>query len=95
MHTGNIKTILSVGRLVPVYPCVYREHSGLPLINPISTGLSLCIQGTRELPACTRPECRFIPVYTGNTLAAISVREDKAVYPCVYREHSYSIKESR
>ena len=50
-------------------------------------GLSLCIQGTpRPAHFFQTPE-RFIPVYTGNTFAAVCVMLNLAVYPCVYREH--------
>ena len=35
-----------------------------------------------------RPECRFIPVHTGNIGGRKECKKDVAVYPCVYREHS-------
>ena len=34
-------------------------------------------------------------MYTGNTHEIDRKKESTSVYPCVYREHSYSIKESR
>ena len=44
----------------PVYPCVYREHSGFIIIQIYSIGLSLCIQGTRGLQ---NNLTRALPVY--------------------------------
>ena len=50
-----------------VYPCVYREHSFNRLTSRMACGLSLCIQGTQKNDNNRQTECRFIPVYTGNT----------------------------
>ena len=86
MYTGN-STISGVNTaIISVYPCVYRE-----LINFIKTqfyriGLSLCIQGTLGITLTNLLKWRFIPVYTGNSIASLSVFFSNAVYPCVYRE---------
>ena len=70
-----------------VYPCVYREHKAAEEIKIISSGLSLCIQGTPH-PMFPNPVTkRFIPVYTGNTFYHPDSIHQISVYPCVYREH--------
>ena len=69
--TGNIE-IKEKGLIMrTVYPCVYREHrfAYVPL-NEYS-GLSLCIQGTRSALLFPQLFCRFIPVYTGNTVLVL------------------------
>ena len=70
-----------------VYPCVYREHSSIVFNCSKSFGLSLCIQGTRDIFDMDGKNSRFIPVYTGNTLTNSWWQYSPSVYPCVYREH--------
>ena len=55
-------------------------------------GLSLCIQGTHPPSRNCQSVIRFIPVYTGNTLARPRVIPALSVYPCVYREHPPQIR---
>ena len=84
--TGNTAGFLDELINFPVYPCAYRELSASRTLSRIICGLSLCIQGT---PHYTDPElvrCRFIPVHTGNTIAANLIFGINSVYPCVYRE---------
>ena len=54
--------------MLPVYPCVYREHNSFVLDFMLLSGLSLCIQGTQVRVPDVEICDRFIPVYTGNTL---------------------------
>ena len=82
--------------LIPVYPCVYREHDGVGVSAIPAAGLSLCIQGTLIFFITTLEANRFIPVYTGNTNSPVILRIASPVYPCVYREHnSVNIKAER
>ena len=46
VYTGNICNPDHVPASLPVYPCVYREHTPLSEKIRVRTGLSLCIQGT-------------------------------------------------
>ena len=73
----------------PVYPCVYREHAAALSRSTDSTGLSLCVQGTYHRYFLKRIGFRFIPVCTGNMPILCLLQRSTAVYPCVYREHSY------
>ena len=87
VYTGNTTHKWSVWMLNAVYPCVYREHKAAEEIKIISSGLSLCIQGTHKLLHDWAFRNRFIPVYTGNTRDVQHNGGRFAVYPCVYREH--------
>ena len=90
VYTGNIAVNSSVATAASVYPCVYREHVADLRFCKNHHGLSLCIQGTWGVtPPSTSPS-RFIPVYTGNMLSHLSVKNILTVYPCVYREHNRS-----
>ena len=91
MYTGN--TAFSQSILVPltVYPCVYREHIINIWKNNFPFGLSLCIQGTQFNGFNCQFVSRFIPVYTGNTGSSNVNPCFISVYPCVYREHNFSI----
>ena len=71
-----------------VYPCVYREHLLIRFTPANSGGLSLCVQGTHKHSFFILFLIRFIPVCTGNTGHKTLIKIIKAVYPCVYREHS-------
>ena len=74
--------------VLPVYPCVYREHVIRKSPRVAMPGLSLCIQGTHFV-LCIDMICRiFIPVYTGNTLGVTTDEIGYRLYPCVYREHT-------
>ena len=53
-------------------------------------GLSLCIQGTLYIKWCNIAHPRFIPVYTGNSASQKTALGLFSVYPCVYRELSFS-----
>ena len=88
VHTGNIFVIGTVRFRRPVYPCAYREHQSWLLSNPLTIGLSLCIQGTLLLTFQIIYKCRFIPVHTGNIRPNASIMAQIAVYPCAYREHT-------
>ena len=91
MYTGNTGSGNNLEITLPVYPCVYREHFTW-LKNKIRQfGLSLCIQGTRFCRHFGRQSQRFIPVYTGNTNGCLQLFHWITVYPCVYREHWYSV----
>ncbi len=62
-----------------------------PDTSTILAGLSLCIQGTPMRTGSWFISARFIPVYTGNTLEKFNKDLLKAVYPCVYREHTVAV----
>ena len=89
VYTGNTRIMFLIAQGVPVYPCVYREHRELQLNHGFFCGLSLCIQGTRSAGVRNDSSIRFIPVYTGNTMLAGSLKTKSSVYPCVYREHGF------
>ena len=57
----------------------------------IEFGLSLCIQGTLSCGDKNLGWARFIPVHTGNTCANQLVPVAVSVYPCVYREHRFTM----
>ena len=46
VYTGNTRVLKRMGTEYPVYPCVYREHVWMVILNKATFGLSLCIQGT-------------------------------------------------
>ena len=75
--------------MLPVYPCVYREHAKSKPCTLNHCGLSLCIQGTQKNHTDGAINPRFIPVYTGNTGRDAGVSRAAPVYPCVYREHCW------
>ena len=87
VYTGNTATASLYHGYVPVYPCVYREHSINPNTRNTDAGLSLCIQGIRASFSFLMAIIRFIPVYTGNTRHIKRSPSIAQVYPCVYREH--------
>ena len=66
VYTGNIDMDTFVRLVLPVYPCVYREHMISLCPKNIKNGLSLCIQGTYGKMKHQTHWVRFIPVYTGN-----------------------------
>ena len=88
MYTGNTELIKQLRNSIPVYPCVYREHTPRDVGLIYFNGLSLCIQGTRYHKYNCLSSPRFIPVYTGNTNIGHDPGQHIAVYPCVYREHA-------
>ena len=53
----------------------------------MSSGLSLCIQGTYFYDNNQKEIERFIPVHTGNMIGFINLHSGHSVYPCAYREH--------
>ena len=66
--TGNtINNHIEIS-IISVYPCVYREHFPDEAPEKIDGGLSLCVQGTRQVIIFYLCCHRFIPVCTGNTL---------------------------
>ena len=69
VYTGNTRSTLKYWFNLSVYPCVYREHLRGALLTLKGHGLSLCIQGTPRDVGLMYFNLRFIPVYTGNTLA--------------------------
>ena len=87
VYTGNTGVHHDNCNIIPVYPCVYREHTIVAPTDSNSSGLSLCIQGTRLLAWSNQHVWRFIPVYTGNTFFNHDKSFISSVYPCVYREH--------
>ena len=87
VYTGNTCPVNRHSWDSPVYPCVYREHNSVTNKIIVIAGLSLCIQGTPPNDWFFGGHARFIPVYTGNTLAADTPSSGRPVYPCVYREH--------
>ena len=91
VYTGNTHIFLIIDYNSTVYPCVYREHSSLSNSLNSGNGLSLCIQGTPNYLLTQLVRFRFIPVYTGNTTNKSSNSLERAVYPCVYREHCIEI----
>ena len=72
-----------------VYPYVYREHMFDKRMCDDDTGLSLCVQGTLMLIMLIPVKPRFIPMCIGNTKTPKPKITDNAVYPYVYRQHSY------
>ena len=72
MYTGNTDTSSNFDGSLSVYPCVYREHLNLIKQSARDAGLSLCIQGTPILLLVSVIFSRFIPVYTGNTIAELA-----------------------
>ena len=88
VYTGNTCNVFRRFCCHSVYPCVYREHFTFCNFLFYFFGLSLCIQGTLQYLIILRVNKRFIPVYTGNTLRCFYCNNARAVYPCVYREHS-------
>ena len=87
MYTGNTHPFTLATDWVTVYPCVYREHIWTITTIISNSGLSLCIQGTQCGCGFSDINQRFIPVYTGNTIAPSADTDPATVYPCVYREH--------
>ena len=74
----------------PVYPCTYRELFSWAVSLEFQFGISLYLQGTqcaRYLQPCT---IRYIPVPTGNSKKEWDDNQLNAVYPCTYRELSFS-----
>ena len=69
MYTGNTIGYVMFSTVCPVYPCVYREHYFVDHRVFRILGLSLCIQGTLPNAEAANIPTRFIPVYTGNTIA--------------------------
>ena len=88
VHTGNTCFVKFWFATCAVYPCAYREHFKRLYSTDIFSGLSLCIQGTREFEKQNHIQQRFIPVHTGNTSSPAAILATKSVYPCAYREHS-------
>ena len=88
VYTGNTILIEFLSKSNSVYPCVYREHLYGSMTIVSKLGLSLCIQGTRQLFNKYMEKTRFIPVYTGNTFINPIECPIHPVYPCVYREHA-------
>ena len=86
VYTGNSSGVWSWWWWLAVYPCVYRELCCVKRLNIPILGLSLCIQGTLADMSQNKDSSRFIPVYTGNSLALAIISLYCAVYPCVYRE---------
>ena len=88
MCIGNTFANFLALELTSVYPYVYREHTGTPLSTYIYSGLSLCVQGTRQ--------ALFVRVFGQNGLS-LCVQgtlynrticpTSRSVYPYVYREH--------
>ena len=66
---------------------MYREHLQCADELCEKHGLSLCVQGTYVGKPFHFSFKRFIPVCTGNIFAIKFLRNEMAVYPCVYREH--------
>ena len=87
VHTGNIPVLPQQFWMIPVYPCAYREHMPAQFRVVQTSGLSLCIQGTLNLPQFTKCTKRFIPVHTGNIIIPVVREITHPVYPCAYREH--------
>ena len=87
VYTGNTQPLVANCWALPVYPCVYREHTLCVEAVYFDGGLSLCIQGTPHLDNLNQSFLRFIPVYTGNTFVFPTPLVVPSVYPCVYREH--------
>ena len=87
MCTGNTSLKPSLKISHSVYPCVYREHNTEHCTFAVTTGLSLCVQGTHRYSLRCCFEFRFIPVCTGNTFLGSNQTLKSPVYPCVYREH--------
>ena len=90
VYTGNTPVSCWYRFILPVYPCVYREHEENVLAKANDAGLSLCIQGTRFYRRWGWKGRRFIPVYTGNTRQSLWRASKNPVYPCVYREHKFT-----
>ena len=90
VHTGNIWRFNLFCHHLAVYPCAYREHLSKRYSITKVAGLSLCIQGTSNIYVYDNLVIRFIPVHTGNIVDADSKVMDNAVYPCAYREHSFT-----
>ena len=71
-------------RFIPVHTGnMYKQEYGQSLVN----GLSLCIQGTLLKLYIHQGFYRFIPVHTGNIILKQKSPQQRAVYPCAYREH--------
>ena len=90
MCIGNTSAFCKILALISVYPCAYREHFIFSSILVLVVGLSLCIQGTREIKQTDYNSKRFIPVHTGNTFWLLQDLVNYAVYPCAYREHTFT-----
>ena len=86
--TGNIYNALMNYVKSTVYPCVYREHMLANRFISVSSGLSLCVQGTCCGRIFVTKYVRFIPVCTGNIRRGSPQWQPPPVYPCVYREHT-------
>ena len=94
MYTGNSYNPSVKNKSDTVYPCVYRELAVPIFCDLMPAGLSLCIQGTLSLNDRVICKYRFIPVYTGNSIAEKSGLTAASVYPCVYRELAISFNSS-
>ena len=92
VYTGNSLGNVASHVDVPVYPCVYRELCSSLNREYLRCGLSLCIQGTLPRQEIEGRLCRFIPVYTGNSSSLCLCLSLVAVYPCVYRELCFFVR---
>ena len=84
--TGNScqKDIFNL--LITVYPCTYRELYLFVYSAQFAHGISLYLQGTRELSWAMVKLLRYIPVPTGNSNCSLDKFWLATVYPCTYRE---------
>ena len=83
VFTENMSTLPQYYLGDPVYPCVYREHVSSFSLASRWDGLSLCIQGTHINHWFHTVWIRFIPVYTGNVLLIIVIREKSGLSLCI------------
>ena len=89
VHTGNTFYQVIKGEFKTVHPRAYGEHDNKKITSSLNAGSSPCIRGTRKGVGIVIPNCRFIPVHTGNTNPIILVSPYFPVHPRAYGEHRY------
>ena len=90
VYTGNTPFSQAENQRAAVHPRVYGEHLSVLMTDLSQFGSSPCIRGTRDGLVLVQSDCRFIPVYTGNTHAGGWTKTSRAVHPRVYGEHRRS-----
>ena len=84
VYTGNTSEKWEPVYEVTVYPCVYREHISIIILDWIGNGLSLCIQGTHEIYFKTDPRWAVYPCVYREHAVASHIPNDRNRFIPVY-----------